>query len=459
MPWQKEGQEVIRTHLEQFFFGEGAALPPGYVPERTVRLYAHSVLPRPYCSCGPRGSRPCGVAVLFCAVPERPRAPGLRAARYGLDEVAALTQSVAGRTPEQVAADEDYWREIQFAFTLDRTLINLNNGNQCPSPTVVHEACKRYMDWANQAPVYHRGHDRPEHRDRPPPAGRGVRRRPRGDRHHAQRQRVAADRADGPRPRARRRDRHDRAGLRPHADDLGSARAPRQGHAHAHRLPGADHAAGPARAARRAPSRRAPRCCTSATSRISRGSSSRSASSACWARARGIITIVDGAHAMGHFPYKLRDLEMDYYGVSLHKWLLAPLGTGLLYVRRDRIASTWPLQAAPDRARQRHPQVRGDRHASARAAGRDQRGRRVPAGDRHRAQGGAAALPDAALGQRAEEGAAHQAALEPRAGPDLGPRRGLHRRRRQQQAGHPPLGQAPHRHRRGRATRTRRSRR
>ena len=62
-----------------------------------------------------------------------------------------------GRTPEQLAGDEDYWREIQFAFTLDRTLINLNNGNQCPSPTVVHEACKRYMDWANQAPVYHRG--------------------------------------------------------------------------------------------------------------------------------------------------------------------------------------------------------------------------------------------------------------------------------------------------------------
>ena len=65
------------------------------------------------------------------------------------------------------------------------------------------------------------------------------------------------------------------------------------------------------------------------------------------ARERGLISIVDGAHAMGHFPYQLRDLEMDYYGVSLHKWLLAPLGTGLLYVRRDRIASTWPLQAAP----------------------------------------------------------------------------------------------------------------
>jgi selenocysteine lyase/cysteine desulfurase len=64
-------------------------------------------------------------------------------------------------------------------------------------------------------------------------------------------------------------------------------------------------------------------------------------------RSRGIISIVDGAHALGHFPFKLRDLGMDYYGVSLHKWLLAPMGTGMLYVRKERIASTWPLQAAP----------------------------------------------------------------------------------------------------------------
>ena len=81
------------------------------------------------------------------------------AAHYGVDEVAALAQRAAsgGRTPEQVAADEDFWREIQFAFTLDRTLINLNNGNSCPCPVVVREAWKRYDDWGNQSPVYHRG--------------------------------------------------------------------------------------------------------------------------------------------------------------------------------------------------------------------------------------------------------------------------------------------------------------
>ncbi|MBM3304848.1 MAG: aminotransferase class V-fold PLP-dependent enzyme, partial [Candidatus Aminicenantes bacterium] len=66
------------------------------------------------------------------------------------------------------------------------------------------------------------------------------------------------------------------------------------------------------------------------------------------ARSKDIVTIVDGAHALGHFPFKLRDLECDAYGVSLHKWLLAPIGNGCLYVRRDMIPRFWPLQAAPE---------------------------------------------------------------------------------------------------------------
>jgi len=64
------------------------------------------------------------------------------------------------------------------------------------------------------------------------------------------------------------------------------------------------------------------------------------------ARARGIQTIVDGAHAFAHFPFKVADLECDYYGCSLHKWLLAPVGTGFLYVRRENIAKLWPLTPA-----------------------------------------------------------------------------------------------------------------
>ncbi len=61
------------------------------------------------------------------------------------------------------------------------------------------------------------------------------------------------------------------------------------------------------------------------------------------AHARGVQVMVDGAHAFAHVDFKIPDLDCDYYGASLHKWLGAPLGTGLLYVRRDRITGLWPV--------------------------------------------------------------------------------------------------------------------
>jgi selenocysteine lyase/cysteine desulfurase len=67
------------------------------------------------------------------------------------------------------------------------------------------------------------------------------------------------------------------------------------------------------------------------------------------AHARNIAVIVDGAHAFNHFPFNLSELGCDYYGVSLHKWTCAPIGTGFLYVRKSRIASTWSLMASSDR--------------------------------------------------------------------------------------------------------------
>lgn len=60
------------------------------------------------------------------------------------------------------------------------------------------------------------------------------------------------------------------------------------------------------------------------------------------ARERGVQTIVDGAHALGHIPFRVDELGCDYYGTSGHKWLQAPLGTGLLYVRTERIRDLWP---------------------------------------------------------------------------------------------------------------------
>ena len=63
------------------------------------------------------------------------------------------------------------------------------------------------------------------------------------------------------------------------------------------------------------------------------------------ARKRGIPVIVDGAHSFAHFEFKHEDLDCDYFATSLHKWLLAPIGTGMLYVRKDKIKDLWPMQA------------------------------------------------------------------------------------------------------------------
>ncbi len=64
------------------------------------------------------------------------------------------------------------------------------------------------------------------------------------------------------------------------------------------------------------------------------------------AHARGVDVMVDGAHAFAQLEYRIPDLGADYYGASLHKWLGCPLGAGILYVRKDRIAKLWPVFAA-----------------------------------------------------------------------------------------------------------------
>ncbi|CAM4334248.1 aminotransferase class V-fold PLP-dependent enzyme [Zobellia roscoffensis] len=67
------------------------------------------------------------------------------------------------------------------------------------------------------------------------------------------------------------------------------------------------------------------------------------------AHEKGVQVLVDGAHCIGHFEFDITDLECDYYGSSLHKWLAVPLGTGLLYVADEHIDTLWPIFAEADR--------------------------------------------------------------------------------------------------------------
>lgn len=67
------------------------------------------------------------------------------------------------------------------------------------------------------------------------------------------------------------------------------------------------------------------------------------------AHKKGVQVMVDGAHAFAHFQFALPDLDCDYYGSSLHKWLSAPLGAGMLYVKKGNAAKVWPLLAEGDK--------------------------------------------------------------------------------------------------------------
>ena len=272
---------------------------------------------------------------------------GLRS--YGISEVEAATAAIAQQTAATVAADENYWRDIQFAFSLDRTMINLNNGNSCPSPTVVHEAVKRYMDWSNQAPVYHRGM-----------IERNI---------ETARRRLAGEFGADPEEIAITRNASESLQIAQNGLDLkpGDEILTTE-QDYGRMLTTWDQRA---RREKLKVTRIDFPCPTTQADLLKRFENAITPQTkvlhfchitnqsgqlfpvrdlSLMARRRGITTIVDGAHALAHFPFKLRDLEMDFYGVSLHKWLLAPMGTGLLYVRKDRIASTWPLQAAPERS-------------------------------------------------------------------------------------------------------------
>ena len=265
----------------------------------------------------------------------------------GLSRLEAAERLVAGAAPEDVAADENYWREIQQAFTLDRTIINLNNGGVCPSPRVVHEALKRYLDISNQSPVYHMwqilepniesvrrrlaaafGCD-PEEMAITRNASEALQIAQLGIELKAGDEVVTTNQDYG-RMLDTWEQRVRRDGIK--LTQVSFPVPPKSMDVLAERLLEAI-----------TPATRVLHFChiTNLTGQIF--PVRRIADEA---RRRGIKTIVDGAHAFAHFPYQASDLGCDYYGTSLHKWLLAPIGTGFLYVRRENIRSLWPLTPA-----------------------------------------------------------------------------------------------------------------
>ena len=264
-----------------------------------------------------------------------------------LERLLAASQSVADKPPAEVAKDEFYWREIQLDFKLDRTIINLNNGFTCPTPRVALESEWRYMDMINMAPIFYQG--------------------PIADRIQTIRLRMAEEFGCDAEEMALTRGASESLQIAQNGIDLKAGdevitteqdyprmlttwdQRMRRENLKVTRLQFPVPTTGDDLYQRFekaiTPNTRVFHFChvTNLTAqmfpvaRISR-----------LARSKGIVTIVDGAHALGHFPFKLRELECDAYGVSLHKWLLAPIGNGCLYVRKETIPRFWPLQAAPE---------------------------------------------------------------------------------------------------------------
>jgi selenocysteine lyase/cysteine desulfurase len=265
----------------------------------------------------------------------------------GLGRVLAASGSVEAGSPEEVAADERYWREIQQAFTVDRTYVNLNNGGVCPSPRVVQEAMKRHLDLANDAPVHtlwrllepqvesvRRGLARefgcdPEELAITRNASEGLETVQLGLDLKAGDE-VLTTTHDYPRMLTTWRQRERRDGIV--LKTISFPFPPPSLDVLAERFEQAI-----------TPRTKVILLChvTNLTGQIF------PVQRVCrMARERAIETIVDGAHGFAHFPFTQADLDCDYYGTSLHKWLFAPHGTGFLYVRRSKIRKLWPLMAA-----------------------------------------------------------------------------------------------------------------
>lgn len=256
--------------------------------------------------------------------------------------------AIAGeRPPGTLADDESYWAEIQRAFDADRTMINLNNGGCSPTPSHVLEAMIRDLRFSNELPVEHMWRVLE-------PRVESVRRD------------LAGEFGCDPEEMAITRNASEANEIMIMGLDLRrgdevvvtNQNYPRMLTAWDQRArregivvkqvsfkvppPSDDYLVDQFKAAV------TPRTKVIEVTHITNltGQIMPVRQIVDFARPRGIEVFVDGAHAFAHFPFKRDELGCDYYGTSLHKWLLAPVGTGFLYVRKNKQKNLWPLMAA-----------------------------------------------------------------------------------------------------------------
>lgn len=265
------------------------------------------------------------------------------------EDVSQAMVEINQLSPEAAAQDEELWARIQQAYTTSPNIINLNNGGVSPQPKVVQDAVIRYYQYANEAPSYYMwrilDQGREPVRDKLAelagcsPDEIAINRNTteaintvifgmnlkKGDE-------VILTKYDYPNMINAWRQREKRDGIKliwldldlPNENDdvivkqFTDAVTPRTRVFHITHMINWTGQIMPAK-----------KLCTEA-------------------RKRGIDSVVDGAHTFAHLDFKISDLGCDYFGTSLHKWLCAPFGTGMLYIRKEKIKDIWPLLASPE---------------------------------------------------------------------------------------------------------------
>lgn len=267
----------------------------------------------------------------------------------GLSRVLGASQDAGGTTPKGLAGNEAFWSHIQRAFAVDRSLINLNNGGVNPAPRIVTDAMRRHLEFSNNVPARNLWHVQNQQVE-------------------TVRARIARIFGCDSEEIAITRNASEALEIALYGLDLKNGdevltteqdyprmintlkqRELREGIV----LKSFDFPNPPATLSTLTDSFE--RNITPKTKAVLMSHMTTFTGQIfpvreiCkLARQRGITSIVDGAHAFGHFVFDGEAIGCDFYGNSLHKWMHAPVGTGFLYVRKDRIAGHWPLMAAPN---------------------------------------------------------------------------------------------------------------
>jgi selenocysteine lyase/cysteine desulfurase len=270
-------------------------------------------------------------------------------AKSEADHLQLAIHKASNIPPDILATDEDFWYYIQQAFTVSPYLINLNNGGVSPAPKTVQDAMKRYYDFSNEAPSYYMWRELEKGKE---PLRKNLARLAGCNAEEIAINRnasegletiifglplkagdeVVAAKQDYPNMVNAYKQREMRDGIKmvwinldlPSEDEeyllqqYVKAFTPKTKLVHITHVINWNGQIIPVK-------------------KIAEE-----------AHKRGIEVVVDGAHSFAHFDFTIPNLGADYFATSLHKWLYAPIGTGMLYVKKEKIKNIYPLFATND---------------------------------------------------------------------------------------------------------------